>query len=138
MSFFSREIVFLFPDNHDEMNSFFENLLDTSSSAKPLIGVPSNILASINVEIPGDVCNSLNSFIFQYEGEKTLPYMDMLNTITKIADFHGLNARFDDNFKNNHITLSASAVAKSMLRQYVGHIYSGHKYLLRYFFSFPA
>ena len=132
MSFLSREIVFLFPNNHDDMKSFFENLL-VPSSTNTIISVPSNILASINVEIPGEFCNSMNSFFFKYEGDETQPYMDMLNTMTKIADFHGLDARFDRHFNNNHLLPS---MAKSLLRQYIGHLDSGHDFLLRYLFFY--
>jgi hypothetical protein len=132
MSFLSREIVFLFPNNHDDMNSFFENLM-LPSSTSPFIHVPSNILGSINVEISGEVCNSMNSFSFIYEGDGTHPYMDMLNAITKIADFHGLDARLDGHIKDYYFMPS---IAKSLLRQYMGYLDSGHDYLLRYFLPF--
>lgn len=128
MSFLSREIVFLFPNNYDDMKSFFENLI-LASSTNTIIRVPSNILASINVEIPGEVCDSMNSFFFKFEGDETQPYMDMLNTLTKIADFHGLDARFDGHFNNHHFLPST---AKYLLRQYIGHLGSGHDFLLRY------
>lgn len=128
MSFLSREVVFIFPKDHVEMNSFFDNFI-LPSSTSPVIKVPSNILASINVEIPGEVCNSMNSFSFKYEGDGTHPYMDFLNTITKIADFHGLDARLDGHSKNNQFL---PVIAKSLLRQFIGYLNSGHDYLLRY------
>lgn len=128
MSFLSREIVFLFPNNQNDMNSFFENLFTPKTNS--IIGVPSNILASINVEISGAVCDNLNSFIFKYEGDKTLPFMDLLNTVTKIADFHGLDARFDSFSKKNRFNIPP--LGKSLLRQFFGHLNSGHEYLLRY------
>ena len=130
MAFFSRDIVFLFPDNHDNMNLLLKNIIETSSKNYPIIGIPSNILASINVEIAGDACNSLNSFLFKYEGENTLPYIDLLNTITKIADFHGLDARFDAPSEKGDILLPS--IAQSLLRQYSGHLDSGHNYFLKY------
>lgn len=130
MSFFSRDIVFLFPDNHEAMNLFLKKIIDTSSKNFPIIGIPSNILASINVEIAGDSCNSLNSFLFKYEGENTLPYMDLLNTITKIADFHGLDARFDAPSEKDYFSLPP--ITQSILRQYSGHLDSGHNLFLKY------
>lgn len=128
MHFLSREVVFLFPKDHVEMNSFFDNLI-LPSLTSPVIKVPSNILASINVEIPGEVCNSMNSFSIKYEGDGTHPYMDLLNTITKIADFHGLDARLDGHSKYNQFL---PVIAKSLLRQFIGYLNSGHDYLLRY------
>lgn len=130
MSFFSRDIVFLFPNNHESMNLLLENIIETSSKKYPIIGIPSNILASINIEISGESCNSFNSFLFKYEGENTLPYMDLLNTITKIADFHGLDARFDTPSETDYFSLPS--ITQSILRQYAGHLDSSHSHFLKY------
>ena len=86
MNFLSREIVFLFPnDNIDEF--YFWEAFQISSNSKIPYGVPNNILAALNIEIPGKNCNYLDSFIFKYEGDQARPYLDLLNTLTKISDF---------------------------------------------------
>lgn len=125
-NFLSREVVFLFPSYSMEMNDFFENLLRASSTSKYFHGIPSNILAALNIEIPGEVCNNLDSFVFKYEGDQTRPYLDFLNTLTKISDFHGLNVRFE-----NNISKKIPVIAESMVRQFFGNLNHGHDYLLK-------
>lgn len=129
MNFLSRDIVFLFPDNHAAMERFYENIFDASSKSKVFKKIPTNILASLNIEINGRECASLDSFIFKYEGDQLLPYMDLINTLTKIADFHGLNARFDGDFKRK--ISEFPVVFEASLRQFIGHLNSGHSYLLK-------
>ena len=126
MNFLSREIVFFFPDDSLDMNNFFENLLKSSSTSKNLSGIPSNILTSLNIEIPGEICNSLNSFIFKYEGEQTRPYLDLLNTLTKISDFHGLNVRFEE-----YSTRNTPIIVDAIIRQAFGNSNFGQNYLLK-------
>lgn len=120
MNFLSREIVFLFPNDNIDTNSIFEKLLKSSSNCEIPYGVPNNILAALNIEIPGKNCNYLDSFIFKYEGDQARPYLDLLNTLTKISDFHGLNVRFDDH--NSH---NIPIIADSMIRQ----VFSSNKYV---------
>ena len=129
MNFFSREIVFLFSNDRSELEEFFDFGINSSSGSNIFPDVPTNILASINIEIPGKYCNNLNSFVFKYEGDQVIPYMDMVNTLTKIADFHGLHARFDSRFK--HEMFPFPSVISAMVRQFVGHLGSTHNFLLR-------
>lgn len=109
-----------------DMNDFFENLLRASSTSKSLHGIPSNILAALNIEIPGELCKNMDSFVFKYEGDQTRPYLDFLNTLTKISDFHGLNVRFE-----NTIAQNFPIIAESMVRQFFGNLNRGHDYLLK-------
>lgn len=127
-NFLSREIVFLFPNDNLDMNDFFENLLKASSTSKPLPGIPSNILAVLNIEIPGEICSNMDSFVFKYEGDQTRPYLDFLNTLTKISDFHGLNVRFEN---SNNIAQNFPIIAESIIRQFLGNSNHGHDYLLK-------
>ena len=129
MNFFSRDIIFLFSENYSVMENYLRNLLEASSTNKVHYDISSNILAAINVEIPGDVCSNMNSFVFKYEGDQVLPYMDMINTFTKIADFHGLNARFDGGFKTK--SSATCPIIQSMIRQFVGYLDCGHNYLIQ-------
>ena len=126
MNFLSREVVFLFPNVSVDINDFFENLLQSSSTSKALHGIPNNILASLNIEIPGEICNNMDSFVFKYEGDQNRPYLDLLNTLTKISDFHGLNVRFE-NIINRNVPL----IVEAIIRHFHGNLNTGHKYLLK-------
>lgn len=128
MNFLSRDVVFLFPNNRSDLDLFFKNLIEASPKNIIFKDLPSNILATLNIEISGDTCNSLNEFTFKFEGKQTIPYMDLLNTLTKIADFHGLDARFDK--KLNYKFVQIPILAQAMLRQFTGFLDSGHNYLL--------
>lgn len=125
MNFLSRDLVFVFPDDGFEMIAFFENLLNSSSTGKLFKGIPSNIVAALNIEFPGDVCSNLDSFVFKSEGSQTRPFLDLLNTLTKISDFHGLSVRFE-----NQIPRYFPKNADSVIRQFFGSLNYGHKALL--------
>lgn len=126
MNFLSRDIVFLFPNNNADLDDFYRNIFDASATSYVLQSLPSNILTSLNIEITGNKCDNLGSFTFKYEGAQMLPYLDLINTLTKIADFHGLDSRFDEDFKSRF-----PVIFEAMLRQFVGHLNSGHLFLLK-------
>lgn len=111
------------------MKDFFENLIEASPKRQIFQDLSSNILATLNIEINGETCNSLSEFSFKYEGEKTIPFMDLMNTLTKISDFHGLDARFDSKLNSKYHRIPI--VAQSMVRQFLGHFSSGHSFLLK-------
>ena len=136
MNFISREVVFLFPSDHIELENFLKNIIATSSKSTSFHNLPTNILASIIIEIPGKLCNNLKSFVFKYEGDKVQLYSDLLNTMTKIADFHGLNANFENSFYFQSSLFSFSSVGQAIIRQFLGHLNSVHNYLLQYFCKF--
>ena len=130
MNFLSRDVVFLFPKDSSGMEFFFKNLFETTSTGKVFQDLPNNILASLSIEIKGEKCENLDSFVFKYEGDQILPYMDLINTLTKIADFHGLNAKFnDDYFKSKYFDFPV--IFESIMRQSTGHLDSGHSSLLK-------
>lgn len=134
MNFLSREVVFLFPSDHLELENFLKSIFHTSSKGVSFHNFSTNVLASINIEVSGQLCNNLNSFIFKYEGDRVHPFLDLLNTLTKISDFHELNARFEYDFglKNSIF----SPVSQAIMRQFIGHLNSGHSSLLRYVFEY--
>lgn len=128
-TFLSRDVVFVFPESHSSLEDFFNIWINPSSGSKVYIGFPTNILAAINIEITGDFCKNLHSFVFKYEGNNLVPYMDMLNAMAKIADHHNFDISFDsesDRQSNRPVALTG------FLRQFIGYLNSGHKPLLKY------
>lgn len=125
MNFLSRDIIFIFSDNQNEFEGLMKNIIDSNGINSVFHNLPTNVLAMLNIEIPGDQCNNLNSFVFKYEGNQVLPFMDMTNTLTKISDFHGLNARFDYNFHKGLSSLNP------LIRQFIGYLTSGHTSVLQ-------
>lgn len=130
-SFLSRDIVVSFPEDHADTVRFVDAFTSPKRPADFVSGFPNNVLAAINVEIQGDVCPNFHSFTIKYEGDQVLPYMDMLNAVAKIANYHNLESKFDESV-SSRLPARVPAMLRTAVQHYLGHLDSGHASILRY------
>lgn len=124
MNFLSRDVIFVFPRDKAAMEDFVHSFMNPE--IRYPLEIPNNIIAAVNVEIEGANCHGLDSFIMKYESEAIIPFMDFVNTLTKISDFQGIDLRFDEPKK-----LNIPTIASALLRQYAGHLNSSHNILCK-------
>ena len=92
--------------------------------------LPNNVIAAFNIEINGEFCSNFGSFKFAVEGNQLVPYMDMLNTLTKISATQGIKAEFD--FPDSvPISEKIPEIYQAYIRSFIGHLSSGHSQFLK-------
>lgn len=126
----SRDIVFAFAETPAALEKSISALINPVGSDTPSSIIPTNFVAAFNVQIKGSQsCHNLGSFKIVPEGNQLLPYMDMLNTLTKVASRQGIEAEFDfvgkEDFKVNF-----PSIFQSYIRTLLGHTSASHSFLL--------
>jgi hypothetical protein len=85
-----------FPRDLENVSSFLEAHLSARDSPSNQDACPSNILASISVDLGGSYCRNYGKLRIKHTGNQLMPFMDMLNTVTKAAYGYDVQAAFDE------------------------------------------
>ncbi len=128
----ARDAVFVFAETADELEKSVSTLInpDGKASSIPSSLIPTNYVAAFNIQIKGTKnCLNLEHFKIIPEGNQKLPYLDMLNTLTKVASRQGINADFDF-MPASDFKLNMPTIFKSYIRTFVGHTSASHSLLL--------
>jgi hypothetical protein len=133
VNFMSRDVVFAFADTPAALEKSISALINPAKCKEaeiPSSIIPTNFVAALNIQIKGSPdCLNFGSFKIAPEGNQLLPYMDMLNTLTKIASRQGIKADFDFNSESK---LNIPSIFKYYIRTFLGHTSTPNSFLLQY------